>query len=449
MTPVFCPEELRAALDAGLTPQAFPGTDSPIAERAVLCVDEHGARCPAFDRNGNRCRFYARRPLDCRLYPILLMYDADGGNVLLAADPACPHVERASRSPELKTYVDRLAALLDGPLREHAAARRGVIGEFKPWMIPATVLPRLSRIVCRGDIGLRRLTLSTRDRLTPFFEARPAKLAAHAFAPVRVWADLFDLHWTVEADRLILVASGNGPAFLIAPPLGPGPLVPAVDRGMQILRALNGPGAPAQVQEVDDATWSELAPMGFETKTVFREYVHDKAALASLAGRRYKGKRAARNYFEKHCRAVFRPFSENDLPACFGLYRRWWAERAAADPSPAFTSQLQASAAMFLRALSEAVQLGLQARVLEADGRIVACTAGFVTPGREQFAVLLEVADRGVKGAAAACFQRFCAEAESVALINAMTDSGLPSLAAAKEMYHPVRRNVSRVVGLP
>jgi len=431
---------------AGLERDAFPGSGSPVAEQALLSVDAQGARCPSFCRASNACRFYAERPFDCRLYPLVLMYDADGAGVLLAADIACPVIERLTHSSELAEYVDGVARLLDSTLIDRAWEVRAIVGEHKPWMEHATALPNLTQRLCRSDLGLRRLTLSTRQRLTPFFTAHPAQLAAHAFAPVRVWAGMFDLRWAVVDGRLLVVASGNGPSFLMLPPLGAGPLEPAVERAAEILSRLNAPHAPIHIQDVDDEIWPAMERMGFQTTRAFQEYVYDRRALVALTGRDYKGKRAARNHFEKHHDVLFRPFEEPDLPACFALYRSWWTDRAAADPTPIFTSQLQASAAMFLVALCEAEALDLRVRVLEADGRIVACTAGYEAPGGEQFVVLLEVTDRQVKGAAAYCYQAFCREMEGFRLINAMSDSGLPAIAAAKELYHPVRRVRSRVV---
>jgi len=449
MAPVFSPREAAAALAAGLDAAAFCGAESPMAERAVLVQDDLGAKCPAFDRKANACRFYEQRPLDCRLYPLVLMYDADGGQVLLAADVACPVVERHAGTQRLAEYVRQVSELLEGRLSDQCWESRGAVGEFKPWMLHPVPLPRLSRRVCRTDLGLRRLVLSAAVELEPFFGAEPAALATHALAPVRVWSGLFDLYWAVSGERLILAAAGNGPAFLMAPPLGRGPLQPAVQRGVELLRALNPPHAAARVQEVPEPLRPEFEAMGFRTTQVFHEYLYDRARLASLAGNAYKGKRSARNCFAKHHSASFRPFQEDDLPDCWELYRRWWRERAAADSSVMFASQLQASASMFLAALREREALGLRVRVLEADGRIAACTAGYEAPGGGQFAVLIEVADRAVKGAAAFCFQEFCREAAPLPLINAMSDSGLAGLAAAKESYHPVRREPSLVMEAP
>ena len=448
MAPGFSARELRSILDSGLDESPFTGADSAIGEQALLTLDSVGARCPVFHRESNGCRSYEHRPLDCRLYPLALMYDEAGAAVLLGADLACPAIERITNTAVLGDHVAEVARLLDTSLLEMAYASRSAIGEFKPWMEEKSPLPELTRRVCRPDLGLRRLTLSAVRDLAPIVNARSARLAAHGLPAVRAWVDMMDLYWTVEEDRLILVAGGDGPAFLIAPPLGPGPIEPAVRRGVEILRQMNPRNIPPRIQEVDDETWPTLNAMGFQATHTYHEYVYDRKGLATLAGRHYKGKRAARNHFVKHHDAVFRAFHKEDLPECVGLYRTWRAHRAADHPEPMFAFQLQAGAIMYVRALREAEELGLRGRVLEADGRIVACTAGFEVPGGEQFAVLLEVADRTVKGAAAYCYQKFCAEVDHYPLINAMTDSGLPSLAAAKELYHPIRRQTSRIVAL-
>ena len=449
MAPAFSPDERERVLAAGLARGAFSGAESAVGERLWLTVDATGARCPAFDRAANGCRVYGSRPLDCRLYPLVLMYDEDGSNVLLGADLACPVVEAMANTPELRAFVERTAALIETSLLDTAFACRAAIGDFKPWMEAITVLPRFGRRVCRGDLGLRRLTLGAMREIGPGVAARPAALAEHALPAVRVWADLFDLYWAVEDERVILVAGGAGPAFLITPPLGPGPIEPALRRGVEVLRAMNPPDRPAQVQEVDDGLWPTFAALGFRTTQTFAEYVYDRQALVGLRGHAYKGKRSAVNHFLEHHEPCFRPFETADLPACQDLYRRWSADRLASNEGPVFDAQIEASAAMFTRALREADDLGLRARVLEADGRLVAVTAGYAVPGGEQFAVLIEVADRAVKGAAACCYRLFCRQAEGFPFINAMTDSGLPGLARAKDLYHPLRRPISRVVAAP
>jgi hypothetical protein len=57
------------------------------------------------------------------------------------------------------------------------------------------------------------------------------------------------------------------------------------------------------------------------------------------------------------------------------------------------------------------------------------------------FCVLLEVTDHSIPGLAQFVFREFCREAagRGYEFVNTMDDSGLPSLARAKQAYHPCR----------
>jgi hypothetical protein len=75
---------------------------------------------------------------------------------------------------------------------------------------------------------------------------------------------------------------------------------------------------------------------------------------------------------------------------------------------------------------------------MRVNNKIVAYTFGYwLTPAT--WCVLLEVADRSVPGLAQWVFRETCrmAEAQGAVWINAMDDSGLPGLRAAKLAYHP------------
>ncbi|HRU04436.1 MAG TPA: phosphatidylglycerol lysyltransferase domain-containing protein [Candidatus Brocadiia bacterium] len=445
MPPGFSAGERDAILAAGMPQAAFSGAAPRLGEPALLAVDGKGSLCFAFDRSTNGCRFYPLRPFDCKLYPLTLMFDDAGANVMVAADPACPAVERMSGTAEMNAYVDAAARLLDNELLEEMALRRSAIGQHKPWMERITPLPNLTRRVCRTDLGLRHLTLAACKRLTEM--AGPVKLAGQALAAIRPWTDCMELFYAVEGERVLLFGGGDGPAFLLTPPLGRGPLAPALARGQEVLRAMNPSHIAPRVQEVDDAAWAQMEKGGWTVTRTFEEFVYERQALADLSGHEYKGKRSARNFFEKTFAPTYRPFAAEDLPACMELCRRWSAERAAASrEDDLFLAQLQASGSMVARALREAGELGLKARVVEAQGRIVACAAGFDVPGADQFAVMIEFASREHKGAAAWLYQQMCAEAAPAPWINAMSDSGLAGLARVKESYHPARRLTSRVV---
>ena len=378
--------------------------------------------------------------MDCRLYPFMLMFDAEGKTISLGLDSYCPHLAKRKEDPRFESCVNDLAALVEGPLLDSIVQGRGIVTSWKEHIQPLRSLPNLSQRLCRNDLGLARLTSTTEPILTPFFQAHRGRLFHHAFAPVYLWSGVLDLYWKVSAERLLLFADGDGDCFLIAPPLGSGDLVGAAAEALEIMRALN-PRAPSpRIQEADETMTSQLTGHGWNTKDVQVEYVYERAALASLDGNRYEKKRQLCNRFERDHDWQWRPFRPEDLPAAMTLYRQWLARRTEAHPEVFYTAQAEASFRILYRALCEAEDFSLTARVLEAEDRLVGVTAGYPLHDGETFCILAEVSDLAIRGAAQFMYRKFCCEMDRFTCINAGSASGLPNLERVKESYRPTQR---------
>ncbi len=448
LAPFFSHEEQAGAAEAGLSAQDFlPGRFGaggwPLLARFDLIH-----RCPAFRTASNDCAIYNSRPLDCRLYPFLLMYSRDGDTVTLGLDRYCPRALERLRDPATADLAGEVAALLEGPLLPGLLAGRGLVGSFKEHAEPMRQLPALARALSRSDLGLARLLPTTRERLAPFFAAEASPLSYHSFPSLAIWADLFDLYWKVSGDRLLVIADGDGDSFLLCPPLGKGPAAPAAEEGLALLRALN-PSVPSpRIQDADDLLARELEPAGWRVRESAVEYLYSRADLADLRGNRYEAKRQMCNRFERDHDWRFRPCEPEDFPAVMALYRDWLAARAGVPHPPEaaslseefFTAQAEAGFRTLHRSLRDAEALGLRARVLEADARIVAYTSGYPLADGRTFYVLHEFSDLLVKGAAQITFREFCREAAPCDRINAGGGSCLAQLDRVKESYHPVER---------
>ncbi|MBM4040768.1 MAG: DUF2156 domain-containing protein [Planctomycetes bacterium] len=453
------------------------GSPSP-GVRPVVGPDGVGWRCPCRRAESQECTVYERRPLDCRLYPFVLMFDAAGSQVWLGLDEVCPFARQHHADSVLLAAADGAAKLLDGPLADTIAASPGIISRFHGHIRPLRVLPEATRRVCRSHLGLARLVSTSYPLLEPFFTARPTCLTGHAFPAIYLWADLFNLHWRVEADCLLLFAESDGVSFLIAPPLGRGDLPKALRAAAAIMAAINGPRGGARAQEVDEPLLPAFAAEGWQVGHRAQEYICDTASLIKLRGRHHDGRRHDIRRFEKLCPgALWRPYTPTDFPQCVALLRRWQAERAAAHPDPFYRGQLDAATHLHLRTLREAESLRLWGFVAEPErGRgqedsttrtttstsseignrkseignpIAAYTFGFPLADGQTFADFLEVADLSYPGLAAWTFCRFCREARDWPFLNLGTDSELPSLARAKLACRPARIVPSYILNAP
>ncbi len=128
------------------------------------------------------------------------------------------------------------------------------------------------------------------------------------------------------------------------------------------------------------------------------------------------------------------------MPSVTALYRAWASERAIRYADSYYRTLLANSFLAHTRALRLAERLGLTARVLEIDGRLLAYSFGAPVADGRTFAVLGEVADLSVKGLAAFAFRQMCREVSQCRWVNIMGDCGLENLRRAKLGYHPARK---------
>ncbi|HPD17919.1 MAG TPA: phosphatidylglycerol lysyltransferase domain-containing protein [Planctomycetota bacterium] len=475
--PFFSASELAALGETAtrhfLEPGASPGG------RPLTPPDGTGWRCPFRRAESQACTLYEQRPLDCRLYPFVLMFDAAGRAVWLGLDEVCPFARSLQGSPAMLQATEEAAALLDGPLAEAIAAAPGLVSRFHDHVRPLRVLPEATRRVCRSDLGLARLVATCRAELADYFRARPTCLTGHAFPAIYLWADLFNLHWRVEADCLLVFAESDGVSFLMAPPLGTGDVAKALRLAADVMAAINGPRGGARAQEVDEALLPLFAAEGWQVGHRAQEYLCETASLVSLRGRHFDGRRHDIRRFERAHKALWRPYEARDFPACGALLRRWQAERAQQHPDPFYRHQLEAAASLHLRTLREAEELGVSGFVVELaadamtggmdewmDARagqpdthplihssshsvLSAYTFGFPLADGETFCDFIEVADLAIPGLAAWTFREFCREARAYPHLNVGTDSELPNLARAKLAYRPARLVPAYVVNAP
>jgi hypothetical protein len=444
---------MERAVEAGMPDEAFPPGRYGPGFSARLAVETPKAfRCPAFRPSTNDCAVYAARPLDCRLYPFMLLYDADGKEVFLGLDTYCPAAAEGAAAPGIRDAAEKLSSLLDGPWLEKVVESRGIVGAWKGHVRRLRPLPALTRALCRTDLGLARLVITARARLLPFFNAHRGAHSFHAFAPIYVWSDIFDLRYRISGERLLVFAEGDGDCFLICPPLGTGdPLRPA-EEALAAMRQLAPRGASARIQDADDDSARPLAESGWRIRETHVEYLYPRAQLAELRGHRYEKKRQLCNRFERDVKdRRWRALDPDDLPRAMALCSNWLKERTAAHPGAVYAAQAEASWRALYRALREAEPLQLVARALEADGRMAGFTVGCPLHdgpldrqgsggGGGTFHVMFEVSDLSVKGAAQYMFRELCRELQSFDRINAGSASDLDNLARVKESYRPSGR---------
>jgi len=445
LRPYFTRDEIREAVSLSLSPALF---DDPAGSQIALVKDPagEGYHCPAFDLHTARCGIYQQRPLDCQLYPLALMWNEAGDQVVLGWDTKCPFM-REARSSEIRVHQERVQHLLRGEsaLRVLEAHPR-LIGRFQEDVVVLAPLPEVTRRVRArhpdrrlqplrlADAAILAAALGRSERL-----GQPA-LAAWAFPYHYVWTTTLP-HWWLEQDGVFfLFAQSPDGWFMPLPPLGAGSFEAAVREGFALMRAWNGASPVSRIENLTDRQKDGLDAGAYRFSSKSPDYLYRAEALANLSGDRYKSQRALCNRAEREQPVLFESYRPGEQEAdCRVLYRQWAAQKQAGRLDQMGQWLLEDAEAAHEIAWTLGERIGLVGTVAVVRGRIAAYTFGYwLTPAT--FAVLFEVADRSVPGLAQALFRQTCRTAwgSGAEWINAMDDAGLPGLQEAKRAYHPV-----------
>jgi len=287
----------------------------------------------------------------------------------------------------------------------------------------------------KNDIEL----LDKKPLVDSFLNKGPRPLSVFSFVSLFAWCDFFDFEFKVINGCLCIFAHGGPGCFLYLPPLGESFDQSTVDL---VFEQMAQGGKIKPVNRIENIPGNLLSAFDTDRYNLYLrpvEYVYRKEDLAALKGNAYKSQRHDCNSFLTHHGAhAFEPYLDGDFSPCMELYERWAEDRARANSDEIYRSMLQENRLVHARLLKFWKPLGLIARVLKADGKIVGYTLGF-TVDQSTFCVYAEIADLKVHGAAAFMFKSFCADPElkDFRRINAMDDFAMPKVARAKQAYHP------------
>ena len=164
----------------------------------------------------------------------------------------------------------------------------------------------------------------------------------------------------------------------------------------------------------------------------WQDYLYEREAMATLAGRALHGKRNfAKRFWAANLDAEVRPMTRDLLPACREFLAAWQAEHDEMTPG------LAAEAEAIETAFSHWEALGLAGCVLMSEHEVLGFTYGAMT-SRDIFTVHIEKARRDVTGAYPALAQAMAkALPSSVRLVNREEDLGIPGLRKAKRDWAP------------
>ncbi|CUS36162.1 conserved hypothetical protein [Candidatus Nitrospira nitrosa] len=443
LRPYFTRQEITKAVAHGVPHSLFPDKSG---SQIDLVKHPHGEGylCPAFDAASGQCGIYNARPLDCQLYPLALMWDASGQEVLLGWDTKCPFM-RDEPSRSIQGYAEQVDQVLQSDaMIEQLAANPRLIGRFQDDVVVLKPLPKVTVRIRAAQIDprLQPLTLLNASHMAKALEQaqvlRDDTPAAFAFPYHYIWTSLLPCWWLDRADTLFLFAQSPDGWFMPLPPIGPGPLDQSVDDAFGLMRRWNGPSPVSRIENVTDAQRQLLSIEGCQFYKKDGDYLYSASTLATLAGDSYKSQRALCNRAAREQTITIEPYRSEHREACMALHRRWADQKRRGQLDQMGMLLLEDAESAHARVFQEYDQIGLSGTVGKVNNDLAAYTFGYwLTP--HTWCILFEVADRTIPGLAQWVFRETCrmASAQGAVWINAMDDAGLPGLRAAKSAYHP------------
>ncbi len=443
LRPYFTSLEISDAVAHGVLESFFPDKSGSQVDLVENPIGE-GYLCPAFDSKSGRCGIYDVRPLDCRLYPLALMWDASGREVLLGWDSKCPFMRDASSST-IREYAERVAtSLTDETIVEAIAAYPRLIGRFQEDVVVLKTLPHLTVRLGPKRVApqLRPLTLADAPYFAKAFERAQVighdMPAAFAFPYHYIWSSLLPYWWMESDHTLFLFAESPDGWFMPLPPLGAGPLDQAVERAFALMRSWNGPSPVSRIENVTEFQRQLLERDRIQFHRKEGDYLYQVEALAALAGDHYKSQRALCNRAAREQAITKEPYRSDYHSDCALLYRRWADQKRQGHLDQMGDLLLEDAEKAHALVFREHELIGVSGTVLKVNNGIAAYTFGYwLTP--RTWCILLEVADRSIPGLAQWVFRETSrtAMAQGAVYINAMDDAGLPGLRVAKSSYRP------------
>ena len=281
--------------------------------------------------------------------------------------------------------------------------------------------------------------LDEKPLVDSFLNLGPRPLSGFSFVSLFAWCDFFDFELKMINGCLCIFAQGDSGCFLYLPPLGESFDSSTIEVAFKHMAKGKAPRGVNRIENIPGNLLSAFGPGRYNYYSKSAEYVYRKEDLIALKGNAYKSQRHDCNSFIAHQGThSFGPYRDVDFNACMGLYERWAEHRARANGEDIYLSMLQENRRVHARLLEFWEPLGLIARVLKADGKIIGYTFGFAVD-ESTFCVYAEIADLEIHGAAAYMFKSFCADERltDFSRINTMDDFAMPKVARAKQAYHP------------
>lgn len=279
------------------------------------------------------------------------------------------------------------------------------------------------------------LALEDRQRVHDLLWRYQPDTSELTFTNLFIWRDHYRVQWSLYQDWLLLLCSDDDGEAYALPPVGPASRLEVTRLLLQWIREAKGVAMP-RIERADMRLITEIAEtpeFSVEMTRDHFDYVYEREALATLAGRKYSAKRNhINNFMRTYGDYTYETLTAETASECLDVAHTWCMKRRCEDD----LDLLEERDAVF-DALQNFVALEVEGGLIRLDGHVQAFTLGELL-NDATLVVHIEKADPDIQGLYPLINQQFIQHySQEVQAVNREQDLGEPGLRRAKESYYP------------
>jgi len=291
--------------------------------------------------------------------------------------------------------------------------------------------------VCNG-VRFNKISLKDKPIFDKYLSLERHELSVYAFENIYIWKVLFNIEWSIIKKSLCIFFKDKLGTFLYLPPLSANKNPEAINEVFNFLKKFNKNNEISRIENIEKKDLPFYENLAYDCKNKSYDYFCQRASLVNLSGNKFKPKRSSINYFIKHYKFEYLPFSLKQKASCLKLYDDWAKQRRSVSKDNVYLGMLEDSRCCLKEMLDNYPGLELIGRIVKINNEIKGLTFGFKL-NSNTFCILYEITDLAIKGLAQFIFAQFCMELKDYKYINIMDDSGLENLKKVKLSYRPIK----------
>ena len=276
-----------------------------------------------------------------------------------------------------------------------------------------------------------KITLDEKQVMEKFYQYRISKGCEQSFGNNFLWSDIYRTKVGFIEDCMVFRTEKT---HSVSFPIGEQPLraIPAL---REYLKEIGEPFRMGLVIPEQFAMLDVAFPGEFQIAYRRQEadYIYRTESLITLAGKKLHAKRNHINRFrENNPDWTFEVVTDENVDECIEMARLWIETTTGGN-----TEDKRAEVEVTIRALKEREDIGLDAGLLRAGGRVIAFSLG-EPMGKDMYVVHIEKAFGDIQGAYPMINREFASYfAKDYEYINREEDLGEEGLRKAKLSYYP------------